>query len=329
MKAVSAENAGIKCGACENWYHYGKCSGLTKNTLKAMSSEDIDCWQCATCRVRKERQPLSATPTSGDKRAAGPTEANACCAEIVREIKKLGEVVTALKNKIDSVDSTVNMQVVKNAAIEAKLDMSLQSTQEIEKAMSLLSDKYDEILTKVDGQGKTVEQLKKKVDTLEAQVTDREKEIKGLQLAVDNAEQYSRRCNLEIHGLPEAKKEDLVEVVQNLAQKLELPVPSKEEIEAVHRLRAKEGKVPPIIVKFARRSVRDEWLEKRLFLRSESIFINENLTQRVKKLLWITKPIAKSKGYQYVWTKNGKVLARKAPGQTVIRVDSEADLDKL
>ncbi|KAH9379121.1 hypothetical protein HPB48_019888 [Haemaphysalis longicornis] len=244
-------------------------------------------------------------------------------------ITKLGEVVTTFKNKIDSVDSIVSMQVVKNDAIEAKLDMSLQSTQEIEKAMSLLSDKYDEILTKVDGQVKTVEQLKKEVDSLEVQVTDREKEIKDLQLAVDNAEQYSRRCNLEIHGLPEAKKEDLVEVVQNLAQKLELPVPDKKEIEAVHRLLAKEGKVPTIIVKFARRFVRDEWLEKRLALSSESIFIKENLTQRVKKLFWITKPIAKAKGYQYVWTKNGKVLPRKAPGETVIQVDSEADLDKL
>ncbi|KAH9359551.1 hypothetical protein HPB48_011701 [Haemaphysalis longicornis] len=129
--------------------------------MKAMSSEETDSWQCATCRVRKERQPLSATPTSDDKRAEGPTEANACCAEIVREIKKLGEVVTALKNKIDSVDSIVSMQVVKNDAIEAKLDMSLQSTQEIEKAMSLLSDKYDEILTKVDGQGKTVRTVEK------------------------------------------------------------------------------------------------------------------------------------------------------------------------
>lgn len=175
MKVVSAEHAGRKCGACENWYHYRKCSGLTKNRMKAMSSEEIDSWQWATCRVRKERQPLSATPSSDDKRAAGTTEANACCAELVREIKNLGEVVTALKNKIDSVDSIVNMQAVKNEAIEAKLDMSLQSTQEIGKAMSLLPDKYDEILTKVDCQSKTVEQLKKKVDSLEVEVTNREK----------------------------------------------------------------------------------------------------------------------------------------------------------
>ena len=41
------------------------------------------------------------------------------------------------------------------------------------------------------------------------------------------------------------------------------------------------------------------------------LFINENLTQASKRLLWLTKQKAKAKYYSYTWTMNGRIYVRK------------------
>ena len=41
------------------------------------------------------------------------------------------------------------------------------------------------------------------------------------------------------------------------------------------------------------------------------LYVNENLTQQRKRLLWSAKQSATEKDYKYVWTNNGKILGRK------------------
>ena len=42
----------------------------------------------------------------------------------------------------------------------------------------------------------------------------------------------------------------------------------------------------------------------------EKLFINENLTQRRKRLFWNTKQKAKELGYEFFWTQNGQSYTR-------------------
>jgi len=46
-------------------------------------------------------------------------------------------------------------------------------------------------------------------------------------------------------------------------------------------------------------------------IKKKGLYINENLTQARKRLLWLTKQDAKKLKYDYVWTMNGKVYIRK------------------
>ena len=56
------------------------------------------------------------------------------------------------------------------------------------------------------------------------------------------------------------------------------------------------------------------------------LYVNENLTQQRKRLLWCAKQRAVEKDYKYVRTNNGKVLARKTEQLLFLHVNWEGDL---
>lgn len=117
---------------------------------------------------------------------------------------------------------------------------------------------------------------------------------------VCSLEQYSRRNNVEIHGLQKSPNEDLPKEINILAGRLGLPEVAAHDTEAIHRLPVREGKVAPVLIRFTHRSTRDLWLSKRTALRNENIYVNENLTKHVKALFWKTKQLAREQSYKFV-----------------------------
>lgn len=59
------------------------------------------------------------------------------------------------------------------------------------------------------------------------------------------------------------------------------------------------------------------------------VYFLDNLTAQNKKLLWMMKERCAEMQYEYAWQDNGKLLARKADGQRAIRIECEADLEKI
>ena len=63
------------------------------------------------------------------------------------------------------------------------------------------------------------------------------------------------------------------------------------------------------------------------------IFINENLTQARKRLLWLTKQKAKAKNFFPIhvitWIMNGRIYVRKDDAASSIIIQSEEDLHAL
>lgn len=124
-----------------------------------------------------------------------------------------------------------------------------------------MSDKFDEFQSRLLKQESLTKEFVKRVDVLEN--TESTKEIAQLRTAVDNLEWRSRRPNVEIHGIPETEKENLLEKVNELALKLKIPPVTDHDIAALHRLPAKPGKTPGVIMRFVNQSLRDSWLAKR------------------------------------------------------------------
>ena len=58
------------------------------------------------------------------------------------------------------------------------------------------------------------------------------------------------------------------------------------------------------------------------------LFVNENLTQRRRRLFWLSKQKAKELACNYFWTHNGQIFVRKNE-ESEIFIRTERDLDKL
>lgn len=321
MKVISADAQCLLCSNCDNAYHQGKCSGVNKTMLKGMSKERLQSWVCPTCvnsksRLSEGRAAISPTELTNESRGE-PTLANV--------LARLEEVL----RRLSVLETKQEQQLTMSVATDSKIAKQTEAVQEMEKALEFLSKKYDEFLLSFEAQKTELNELKTKALDLEVQLAERDSKIVQLAADVDNLESYSRRNNLEIHGVRFTDNEDLAATLASFANKLELPVPSPSDVEAVHRLKSKPGTVPPILVRFANRSIRDRWLGKRNYLKSEKIYLNENLTLRVKRLLWLTKNRAKEQNYRFWWTRGGRVYARKIDGAPQIRINNEDDLNKL
>jgi hypothetical protein len=94
------------------------------------------------------------------------------------------------------------------------------------------------------------------------------------------------------------------------------------EISTSHRLSSRQGQIPPIIIKFVRRDMRDKVYNMMRNLSTKNtadlgfdeeyrIYMNESLTQKSRELLWKVKEYKRENRYKYVWTKYGKVLLKK------------------
>ncbi|CAN7946868.1 unnamed protein product [Ixodes hexagonus] len=153
---------------------------------------------------------------------------------------------------------------------------------------------------------------------------------------INNGEQYSRLHNLEIHGLPMLPDENLTQRISDLATKLELANFDAKDILAVHRLPAKPGFIPIVLIKFSTKQVKDCWLSARGKLRQliqagtvPKLFFNDNLTKQNRELFWMVSERAEEKQYKFTWVKNGKIFAKKNEGSSLLRIYRVADLNTI
>lgn len=161
-------------------------------------------------------------------------------------------------------------------------------------------------------------------------------ENKKLSQKCDELEQYQRLNNLEIKGVPVGN--DPVAVVTKIGEAVGTTI-DPADIDTCHWIHTPKPGVQKVIVRFVKRTKRDDILAKCRKKRLDSsvfgdkkkipIFVNEHLTQRGKALLAAAIQKKKETGWKFVWTSGGKVLARKDEGSRVIHIADEASLTKI
>jgi len=185
--------------------------------------------------------------------------------------------------------------------------MDVQSkTNALLKDTKSLKNDYEELKTSLNYQCNVVEDLIKDNKTLKAQVqhltgalNESNEELKGEQKKIelledkhDELEMYSRKHNIEVHGIPESSEEDLEKVMIKVAEIVGIDI-DVDDIDIVHRLPSK-AKPRPIIVKFkshktkqsiylARRKLRGITSHSSELNGANAVYINENLTYSRRK----------------------------------------------
>lgn len=283
----------IKCSDCCQAFHAGKCAGISEATIKSKGQAYCDAWRCPTCRRSKLR-------------AAPPESKELSCEADMQDVRIW---MQAINDKLD------------------KLVPLRETVESIDDAIQYLSEQYDEILRKTEQNERDVKDLKRRLEKVEM----RDREVAELQAEVDNLEWRSRRLNLEFHGIQKTEDENLLEEINSVAAKHQLPLLAESDVVAIHRLPPKKDKPPVVICRFAKQADRDFWWKNRKKLSSldKDFFLTENLTKRTRALLFEAKNWAKEANFKHAWHSNGKVLVRKADGEKAIRIANAADLNKL
>lgn len=288
----------LVCAECFQCYHLGKCAGMSARVYNSKDDEAKKNLRCPTCRLsqssRGSNQTAATVPVDVAKQLAHISK---CLAVLTTKVSELG----CLKETVDSIEASVQH----------------------------MSDKFDGLVETSTRHQQEIEKLRSRVETLE---NSQDKDtLEKVTQDLNDLEQYSRRKNMEIHGLPFTEKENLLEKINNLAQKLDLPPLSDSDVDSVHRLRPRPNKVPITLIRFSRRSLKAAWLAKRNELKEQARDVRffDNLTPMNKHLLWLAKTKAKELNYDFAWCSQGKVLVKKDPNALPLRIACESDLGKM
>ena len=187
--------------------------------------------------------------------------------------KILNNLEKSIKKDINALlEETVRKQVTEAISkhflkLEEKFHQTIEEINYLQKeienlktSQQFISDEYENFKSK---QIKIIDQEKNANET----ILQLEKQILNEPQKLENLEQYGQLDNLEFHEIPQTPNEDTDEIICNLVKKLNIEI-DKKEISASHRLPirinvsqtnaiGKDVKLPPIIVKFARKQKRN------------------------------------------------------------------------
>lgn len=299
---IQPEEIPLLCTVCKYAYHVGKCSGITVATFRSKGESLKGTWKCGTCQTSEKKGGASSNLSDSQR--------------LECKLNQLNGNILALLPLVPKVDA---------------LSEAVKAISGIEASMQLLSDKYDTILAKIDSQGTEVTALRKRVEQLESKTAETAPSSQEVKDQLNELEQYSRRLNIEVHGMEKQANENLLSKMNCLARTLELPELSDSDLVSLHRLQPRAGNKPVIIARFRSVMLNERWMQIRSRLREKesSLRIFDNLTPTNKRLLWLAQTKGKEMRYNYVWQRNGHVFVRKADGDRAIRIHRESDLELM
>ena len=220
-------------------------------------------------------------------------------------------------------------------------------------SLSFVSAKYDELNAKATNMEASIKELKDENTMLKSDIASMKDENNVLKSAQDELEQYGRRECIEIRGIPLVPDENTNEIVIKLASVLGVHI-TEADISISHRLGSpavgstRSGRsfgtasVPAIIVKFIRRDVRDKLYTSRSKLINISlkdlgftrhveskVFMAESLTKKRKNLFKACLEKKREIGFQFIWTRYGKIYLRKDKDSSAMLIESTQQLQRL
>jgi hypothetical protein len=240
-------------------------------------------------------------------------------------ISKTSNRLSTDDNKLDLIFDEINKLKIEVLQIK---DLKKEN-KELKDSITFLSAKYDVCLSKLEDITNDNKLNKKENISLKTTSTEQESTInKILQQEMLN--------DLEIHGIPETKDEDLHEIFKKTCLGLNMTnVDSDKTISNIYRSgRIKENKLRPIVIKTNNPDLKKEMLKKIKEKKGMTlkcidieqvgfVYINEHLTDLNKKLLFLARKLRREKHVAFAWTKDCKIFVRKTDSSKIINIKKE------
>ena len=316
--AISNRSPGIICNTCGTTYH-AKCAGVN---LPAIKSAKGIFWKCTVC--------------------------------VNRTSKRSSIIYPSTSSEIDS-NSTSNNNL--DLPIDSPLIVVIREEfKSLKSQFSELSSSMTFCCNKIDDFEASIQQINAKFNQFEKIVAENKQlkaDVETLTHKVNSLEQRSRSNNIELHGIPESKDENLSKIVLEIGSELGCNI-AEHDIQCAYRIRNNAFRNPSnrsilshIVVELQSRHVKNKIIAsmnaKRKQIKSinnsnphisipgitDKLFINEHLSKYNKNLFYKLRKTAKEKGIKYVWTKNCVIYARKNDTSKACVISSENDILNL
>ncbi|KAJ8725769.1 hypothetical protein PYW08_003952 [Mythimna loreyi] len=327
---------GAKCDICLKPYHR-RCVGLNLTGIITTP------WHCPECRKNQVRDNRNETPVRGQ--AVAPLE-------------------DSLVNLMDTSASPIN-----TTATDATQDMThhpsditaeLKKFKEefistIRQEFQLMRDDLAELRSTIKKTNDRMSALEERVAVMENRKLEQESTgvndiIAQLRSDINDRDQELLATDIQISNLPEAPGENPVHTALIVASKLGVKAKARDIVSAerVGGRRINATQPAPVetrprflVVRFARRDLRDEMVEAARVRRGMTsadldlpgpatrIYINERLTKTNRDLFRRAREAGGRFGWQYIWSRRGRILARYKAGDSVHQIRCEADIDRV
>lgn len=311
-KNVTKKVPGLECSRCNQIVHADPlCSKLSNKQLNTIRNSPGIEWSCEHCLKNISHRSSFVIPDEEDDvddyettEIAPVVDAKKLVMDIGREVKKtFREEIRSLENSLDFLSSqltTMEQSIIKQDS----------------KIKELENKNYD---------------LQNKNKNLELRVNVLEQGLKEF-------EQQSLGTFLEIAGLPEILSKDMCKVVDTVAHKLNV---EQKYIQSSRRLFGTKDKPGPLLVELKSKELVQKWVEAgkahcltvgqilpsvQKEKADDRVYIREALTKYQKTLLYNTKSELLNKSCEYVWSKNGKVFARKSNNSKIYYIRTLNDI---
>lgn len=253
-----------------------------------------------------------------------------------QQIDDVSVFMTEMKQMLKDFTDQQNLKY--NALLTSVTEIKEQYN-EIRNTLQFVSAKYDEI--------------KVQFNKLETENITKVAYMQALEEKIENLESYNKSSCLEIRNIPENKEENkltLSHIIIEAGKALDIVI-QKPEIRDIYRLKPKvrsNNNGSTVVVdlttvikkdsvlqayKTYNKNRKDKMLsttDLKIDGPSKSIFMSEHLTMKKKRLFFLARDYIKTReDIRYCWTSYGKIYIRRQEGQPAIKIDTEADLNKI
>lgn len=225
-----------------------------------------------------------------------------------------------------------------------KIEPLSNNINSIETSITFCSDLIDDFNVKLEFALKKISDSENKMLNYELKCNKLFKEVSFLKTVINHNEQKMLSNNIEISGIPKTANENVTEIVKTLALSLMCGI---QDCDIINAFRGKtyknmDGKIyaqlntkhiKELFIKNAKLRYKNNnpLLANEIHMNfpKNQIFINDQLTPHNKKLLWISKKVARNYNYKFTWANMNGIFLRKGNGEQVIKIHNLETLQKM
>lgn len=226
-------------------------------------------------------------------------------------------------------------------SVEQRFNEIKQQNNELQMSLQFISDKYDSVLEKLQTLEEDSMKDRKYIETLEVKIESLERKYKATGIEVRNVPRMTGDDKK-----PETKQE-MCTIIKTIAKAVDIDLKDLD-VKDIYRVNSNKTTVKPIIVELNSVLMKENIIKAvKIFNKGRPIgdklnsshlkisgpprpvFLSETLTFNTQKLFFMTREFARENQFSYCWTSRGLIYLRKADGQPLFRINSEADIHKI